>query len=197
MFKKVSKRNLYLILSLLSFSLFIVILFIGLYPKSAKKGYIEAYRIYLSSDNNIDLLNLYLEEEYPLEGIFESKNLSIRKEIYAKIIAENEKKIESEEYSRKVANNMIKDGLEITEIVVKEKFENIIFTEFTAMNNNSYDVRNVVFQITFYDNGKLIKTKNYEWDGKFPQNEDRTMTTSAGEYQEYDEAKVEIVSFGK
>ena len=138
-----------------------------------------------------------MEEEYPLEEIFKSKNLSIRQEIYAKIIAENENKIASEERSGKVASNMIKDGLEITEIIIKDEIENVIFTEFTAINNNSYDVRNVLFKISFYDNGKLVKTRNYELDGTFPQNEDRTMTTTAGEYHKYDEAKVEIVSFSK
>lgn len=195
--RKLSKRNVILLSGVIALLLIIVIV-ITITPKSADKGYIEGYKIYLSSgQNKLDLLNLYLEEEYPLKGVFKSTNLERRKEIYNRIIKEVDKKIEEEETATKIANNTLKGGLEITKITVKDKFEGIIFTEFTAKNNNSYDIDNIVYKISFYDNGKLVDTKEYIWDIKFEKGKENKMTTAPPSGRDYTEAKVEIVSFDK
>lgn len=199
--KKLSKRNVILLSGVVALVLIIVIVIL-IKPKSADKGYIEGYKVYLNGGaNKIDLLNLYLEEEYPLKGIFKSTNLKRRQEVYSRIIGELDKKIEEEkreqeakELADKIANNLIKDGLEITDIVIKDKFENVIFTEFTAKNTNDYDLSHIVYKIDFYDNGKFIKSKEYVWDIPFKKGSKNKMTTTAGEYFDYNEAKVQIVS---
>lgn len=67
--------------SLIAVVIVIIFTVILTYPLSTEKGYARASEIYTNSNHNIDLVEIYLKEEYPLDGLYKKINQERRKEI--------------------------------------------------------------------------------------------------------------------
>lgn len=201
MIKNLSKKVI-IITSIIAIALILIIVLIFKYPKSVEKGYLESSKILISSEK-FDLVKIYMEEEYPLKGIFKSINQDRRIKIYDLLAKDIEKDIE-ETYGISLGDQtnevklVSKDNLQILEIKILDKVTEYTFTSFTVKNNNEVSVKNIKYKLKFYSNESLVGTKEYFWEGEFKAGRQETMTTCPEEGKiDYDRVEVEIVSFDK
>ena len=92
--KEFTKKRIVTISSIIMLVITIITI-LSIYPKSVNKGYLEASKIYISTGKP-QLAYIYLEEEYPKDGIFSKINLERKIEIRDLMIKDLEKSIESD-----------------------------------------------------------------------------------------------------